>query len=169
MGDKSRWIQNKSPQGHTYTLRKKSARCNFRTSISGLCVNAIMSKKLKCESFIGQTFSLGSMCGPGETYFDPDLTRGRVATYGTAHLNNIAHQSKGPYISVLTLYFQLWRRKSQTLVTILSPKGESGRFNACKSCEKWDSDARKFPKRAWNAYQMKWKTEVMQVASLCSE
>lgn len=48
-----------------------------------------MSKKLKCECHIGQTFSLGSMCGPGETFFDPDLTRGRVATYVTAHKTSV--------------------------------------------------------------------------------
>jgi hypothetical protein len=38
-----------------------------RTRVHRPCVNAIMSIKLKCESCIGQTFSLGSMCGPGET------------------------------------------------------------------------------------------------------
>ena len=57
-------------------------------------MNATMSKKLKCESDIGQTFSLGSMCGPGETCFDPDLTRGRVATYVESNLNKIAHSSE---------------------------------------------------------------------------
>jgi len=41
-----------------------------RTRVHGPCVNAIMSKKLKCESCIGQTFSLGCMCGPGETCFE---------------------------------------------------------------------------------------------------
>ncbi len=76
---------------------------------------------------------------------------------------------KRPYIGVLTLHFQLLQKMSQTLVKILSAKGEWGHFNTCKSWEKLDSDAEKCRKRAWNANQIRWETEDVQVASLCSE